>query len=206
MAQFGVVTLKKFQRGERIGTLSLILCTVVLAGFIALFSAASALNNSLLNTVAWSTAPPLLVVGAAVAAYCNIKFGGGITRMIKKYVTEVFVENAAALRPEKNSLSFAIEAYESSVEISVNGGKEKIVFDFSPFKKFTSSRRNAVLEIISNKLTFAFCRLYERGGTYVSVDYFLKNGFAKKPGKRIPVIVDGVPDPRAMKLYLKEKS
>ena len=204
MAQFDLEKLKKYQRGERVGTVALFFCAAVFFAFAALLIVARARESAVLNVVAWAAAPPLLVAGAAVAAYCNLKFGCGITAMIKKYVTETLIENAHALRPEKTSLSFEIGADETSVQISVNGGKERIVFDFSPFGKFTLSRRAAAMSAVADKLNSTFIKLYERGSAYSSVEYRIING-KKKAGKPVPVIVDGKPDLRAFKACLKSK-
>ena len=205
MAQFDSEKIKKYKKGELWGNIALIFCAAVLVYFIVVFTLSWVQNNAVLQTVVWVTAAPLMVIGVSVAAYCNLKFGNGITEMIKKYVTEVFIENASAMHPDKSSLSFFIEISDTCVIISVNGFKEKIIFDFSVFGRFTLARKSAAVTIISDKLTATFCKLYERGTTYKSVDYREKAGTSRKSGKTVPIIVNGVPDKRAMKSYIKNR-
>lgn len=205
MAQLDAQRIKKLKTGERIGIAATVFCGLVLVYFVVAFSIAFSTGNFVLQTVVWATAPALLVVGIAVAAYCNLKFGGDLDKTIKNFVTETFIENAALMHPERNSLSFFIEIKESIVEISVNGYKEKIIFDFSDFGKFSPMRKLTISKAITDRLNATFCRLFERGASYKSVDYREQVSSKKKAGKLVPVIVDGVPDKKSYKYYLKNK-
>ena len=205
MAQLDAEKIKKLKKGEAVGTAALVFCGAVLIYFIALFSTAAVRGDALLQTIVWSTAPALMVLGIAVSAYCNIRYSNEIEKLIKSYVVSVFVENAEAMHPERKSLSFFITIEGTSAVITVNGYNEKIICDFSAFKKLSISRKATVLNIIADTLSDTFCRLYERGATYTSVDYREKDGLRRKSGKTVPVIMNGVPERRAANHYLKSK-
>lgn len=205
MAEFNNEKIKKLQRGELLGTLFTYLCGAVLVYSFTLIIISLAKDNVLLQTLALATGIPLMAICIAVAAFCNLKYGRALDREIKQYVVDVFVENAAAMHPEKRSLSFFVESDETSVAITVNGYKDRIIFDFSVFGKLRATRKLTVLTIIDQTLCSTFCRLYERGIEFTSVDYREKSGTRRNSGKTVPVIVDGVPDKKIYKNYLKTK-
>lgn len=205
MAELDRQKIKKLKRGELVGTIATVFCGLVLAYFTVLFSISIAQSDQPLQTLVWATAPALMIVGIAVSAFCNLKYGVAIDREIDRYVMQVFVDNAAAMHPERTSLSFFIALNGNAVELTVNGYKEKIVFDFSAFGKLSLARKATVLNVISGRLNSTFCRLYERGVHFTSVDYREKSGTRRKSGRTVPVIVDGVPDKTAMKLYRKNR-
>ena len=204
MAEFNRDQISKLKKGERIGTVATCFCGAVLIYFIVCFPIAYFKEIALLETIVWATAAPLMAVGIAISAFCNLKFGRDIDKAIKKYVVEVFVENAAAMHPERDSLSFFLAINGNCVEVTVNGYKEKIVFDFSVFGRFSAARKIAALNAITERLCATFCRLYERGSDFKSVNYLEKSN-RRKAGKTVPIIADGKPDVRAMKTYLKSK-
>ncbi len=205
MAQLDARRIKKLKAGEKTGIAATVFCGAVLVYFAVGFALGRTSGNTAFLTVLWATAPALLVLGIAVSAYCNLKFGNELDKIIKEFVTETFVENAALMHPEKNSLSFFIEIFESGAEISVNGYKEKIIFDFSDFGKLSAVRKMTISKAITDRLNATFCRLSERGANYKSVDYREKVGSKKKAGKLVPIIAGGVPDKKAYKYYLKNK-
>lgn len=205
MAILNAEKIKTLRKGELVGTVATVFCAVVVVYFAVGFSLSVAKELDTLQTVVLITAPLLLISGAAVAAFCNLKYGKQIEKLIDKYVTEIFIENAALMHPEKQSLSFLVSAAENRVEVTVNGYKDKIVFDFSVFGKLRAMRRLSCLNIVESRLSFTFCRLYERGANYTAVEYREKDISRNKTGKAIPVIVNGVPEVRAMKNYLKNK-
>ena len=198
MAQFDRDKIKRAERGELIGNIASIFCGAVFIYFIVMFAISWATGNELLKTVLWATAPALMAIGIAVSAYFNLTSGKALEREIKKYVTSTFVENAALMHPDKESLTFYLNTVGKTVEITVNGHKDKIVFDFSEFSRFGAARKMSVTKIIILKLSATFCRLYERGAEYKSVQY-------SRGGKTVAIIGGGVPDKRIMKNYLKNK-
>ena len=201
MAQLNEDKIKRAERGELIGNIASIFCGVVFVYFIVLFAVVWATDNGVLKTVLWSTAPALMAMGIGVAAYFNLTSGRALEREIKKYVTQVFVENAQLMHPDKDSLSFRFDTVGKTVEITVNGYKDKITFDFSTFRRFGAMRKMSVMKIISDKLSATFCRLFERGFSFKSVEYSRYG----KSNKKIAVIANGVPDKKIMKNYLKTK-
>lgn len=205
MARPDAQRIKKLKTGERLGVVATVFCGAVLVYGIVMFVLSLTRDDALLQTVLWSTAPALLVLGVAAAAFCNLKFGGELDRITEDFVRDTFIENAALMHPERSSLSFFIEIKDSTAEISVNGYKEMIIFDFSDFGKLSLFRKMTISKAITDRLTCTFCRLYERGATYKSVDYREKVSAKKKTGKLIPVIIDGVPEKKSYKYYLKNK-
>lgn len=203
MAALDNEKIKKLVKGERWGKVATVFCAVVLAYFAVTFSVGAATGNGTLQTVSWATAAPLMIIGIALAAFFNLNYGAKADREIINYVLNVFIENAALMHPERNSLSFFTEVKDGFAYVSVNGYKERITFDFSAFGKLNLSRKVTILDAITNRIIFTFCRLYDRGASYKSVD--LKQTGGRKNKKPVPVIVDGVPDKRAYKQYLKNK-
>lgn len=194
--------IKKFRRGEAVGTAATVFCAAVLVYFIICFSVAETTDNRTLLIVTLISAPVLLVAGIAVAAFCNIKFGNAADKAIKKYVLDVFVENAALMHPEKKSLSFVIGFADGNPEIQVNGFKEKIVFDFLEIR-LSFLRKTRVLTEIETRLIKTFCRLYERGSEYSDVSFSERAGTRRKSGAATFIIKNGEPDKKAYKIYLK---
>lgn len=199
------VEIKKLKRGEIIGNIATAFCAVVLVYFLAGFSSAYALDMTNLKIIVSATSGGLIAAGIAVAAYCSIKFGGAIERLIGSYVRDVFVENAANMHPERDSLTFYLKLTESRMEIKVNNFKELIVFDFSAFGKLSAMRKMNIFSAVETRLTVSFIRLFERGGKYDSVSYSIQNGSRRKKGKTIFIIENGNPEKHSMKLYMKNK-
>lgn len=204
MAQLDAARIKKLKTGELTGFIATGFCAAVLVYAIVMFSLFMT-GREELGVVLWSTAPALMALGLSIAAFCNIKFGGEIEKLIKSYILDVCVENAALMHPERNSLTFFIELGDSDVRLTVNGYKEAIVFDFSAFGKLSLTRKMAVMRILTERLCVTFCRLYERGAKYKSVEYIEKSSSLKKSGKVIHIISDGVPDKKSYKIYLKNR-
>ncbi len=201
MEDLNAEKIKKLKRGEAVGTAATVVCGGVTAAFIVCFSIAQTQDIFTLRMISIILMPVLLVASVAVAAYCNLKFGRQLDGLIRNYVRDVLIENAALMHPDRNQLSFGVSVFETSAEIKVNNFKETIRFDFSAFGKLSVSRKSAVSEAIAKRLNATFCRLYERGVNYNSVSYFLANG--NKKSKVVYVIKDGQPEKRAYKMYLK---
>lgn len=205
MAQLDREMIKKLETGELWGIIATVFCGVVFVYFITMFTLSWATGDNLIKIIMWSTATPLMAAGIAAAAYCNIKFGKDIDRQINEYVLQVFVENAALLHPEKDSLTINVSTVGKTVEVSVNAYKEKIEFDFSAFKRFSAMRRMTVLKFITERISATFCRLFERGITYKSVEYRHFDRAKNKAGRPVRVISAGYPDKKIMKNYLKNR-
>lgn len=186
---------KKLRRGELCGTASAVFCGAILIYFAVLFPLGGALRLTALIS-----APVMLTAGIALSAFCTVRYGGAIEKHIKRYIRDVFAENAQALHPEKKSLTFRVTAEASCFTVAVNGYKENIVLDFSALGRLMPMRRAFVAGEIQNCLTSAFLKLYERGGEYTDVAFE-----EKRSGKTVPVIKDGIPDKKALKRYLKNK-
>lgn len=203
MAELNAEKLKRLTRGEFAGNVALAVCGAVFVLFIIGFSVGRAYGLAELSLVSLIAAPVLMIAAAAVSAYCNIKFGGETDRLIKQYILDVFVENAALMHPERNSLIFNISIDSTRAVIKVNGYNEKIAFDFSAFGKLSAMRKLAVITAIENRLCVTFCRLSERGAIYSSVSY--TENADKKKSKVVYIIENGAPDKKAMKIYRKNK-
>ena len=144
-----------------------------------------------------------LSIFAAVAAVCNLKYGRAIDKIIKNYVRDVFIENAALMHPERDSLTYYISNDGWEFSIKANNFKERIIFDFSAFGKLSAIRKSSVTTTIIERLEWSYCRLYERGGTYKTVSYaVIKSG---KQGKTFNIIENGTPDKKAYKDYKKQQ-
>lgn len=194
--------IKKLVRGETVGNIATAFCAAALIYFAACYSVGVSMQISALKTAALISGPALLLCGIAVAAFCNIKYGGELERTLKEYVRSVLLENAALLHPERDSLTFYVCVGENSAELKVNNFKEKVNFDFSAFKKLSAMRKSAVSAQICERLTVTFVKLAaERGAEYKSVFYVARTG--AKDGKPVPVIENGKPEKRAYKIYLK---
>lgn len=205
MTQLDRDKIKKLRTGEILGTAALVFCGAVLIYFVVMFALTWGRDYGVLNIIMWSTAPALMAAGIVAAAFCNIKYGGDMERVLTAYIVDVFVENAALMHPEKSSLSFTVTLLADSVEVSVNNYKDKISFDFSVFGKLSASRKMTVARIITDRLGATFCRLCERGVSFTSVEYREYDAKRNKAGKLISVIKDGVPENKILKRYLKNK-
>lgn len=204
MVEVNLQRIKKLKRGELAGTVATVFCGVALVYFIIGFSVGTALDIPALRLSTLIAAPLLMAAGAVVAAFCNVKFGGALDKLLKDYVREVFIENAALMHPERDSLTFYILAENSFAEIKVNSYKEKIIFDFSPFGRLSAMRRSFIANAVVDKLSQTFVKLtVERGAKYKSVGYVATSG--RKKGKQIFIIVNGEPEKRALKNYLKSR-
>jgi len=206
MANVDARQIKKYKLGELAGNIALVFCGVVLAWFIIGFSIARTQEIKPLELATLISSPILMCLGVAAAAYCNLKYGAALTKAIRKFVVDTFVENAQLMHPERPSLTFNITVDGNAADLQVNGYKEKIKFDFSAFGKLTLSRRVGALNEIENKLTSTFCRLFERGAKYSDVSYTERATSRRKSGKPVYIIKDGQPDKAAYKIYLKNKA
>ncbi len=194
----------RLKRGELIGIIATAVCGAALAYFAICFSIATVYDMFALKLSTLIAAPLIMVVSAAIAALCNLKYGKQLDALIENYVKEVFIENAAAMHPERNSLTFYCYVGNDNAEIKVNGFKEKIVFDFSAFKKLSLAKKSVVGSAITNRLTTTFCRLVnERNLNYNTVSYIART--PKKAGKEIFIIKNGAPDKKALKYYYKTR-
>lgn len=204
MAQLNAEKIKKLKKGELIGTIALVACTLILAAFVVVFSVAQSMDMPALRLASLIAAPILMAAGVGVAAYCNIRFGGETERLINNYVLDVFTENAAQMHPERDSLTFNIYVVGDRAEIKVNNYNEKIVFDFSAFGRLSPMRKLTVVTAIENRLCAAFCRLVtERGAKYISVSYVERN--ERRKTKPVYIIQQGVPDKKALKNFYKNR-
>lgn len=195
--------IKKLRTGEITGIVATYLCGAVLAFFVIGIAISSVQKLETLQLVTIIVSAVLMAIFATTAAVCSIKFGGALDKAIKKYILDVCVENAAKLHPERQSLSFYIESEGSTAELTVNGYKEKIIFDFTPIGRISFMRRAFIVSEIETRLCVTFCRLYNRGATYTDV------GFAERKDKKKRkidfIIKDGTPDKKAYRYYLKNK-
>ena len=205
MANLDKEKINKLKKGELLGTVATAFCGVVAAAFIVCYAIANTQNIHAMELACLIAAPILIAIGAAVAAFCNIRFGGELERTIKNYVREICIENAALFHPERNSLSFYIGVEQTAVCLQVNGYKDKIVFDFSDFGKFTLTRKVSALTAVENRLSATFCKLWERGAKYTEVCFAEREGTRRKSGKIMYIIKNSQPDPKTHKNYLKNK-
>ena len=205
MAEINAEKLKKYKRGELAGNIALVFCGAVLVYFAVCFSVARVQGIKTLEVATLISAPILMVAGVAVAAFCNLKYGAAVNSLIKGYVLETCVENAALLHPEKLNLKFNLSLDGKSVILQTEGAnrKERIDFDFSAFGRFGFSRKVACLNEIENRLTATFCRLYDRGSRYNDVCFTERADTRRKSGKPVYIIKGGVPDKNSYKIYLK---
>lgn len=203
MADLDRDKIKKLKRGEAVGYVFAAVCIAAVIYFIVCFSIAQVKDLYSLRLAVLISAPIILLLGASVSAYCNLVYGRELDRQISKYIREVFIENAAAMHPERNSLTFHFLFEDSTLEMKTNGYTEKVIFDFSPFGKLSALKISSITSECINRLTTTFCRLFDRGAGYIEVGYvFDRNG---KKGKECKIISGGIPDGKAYKDYIKTK-
>lgn len=195
--------IKKLRRGELVGIAALVFCGLVCAYFIICFSVAQALDLYALRLSTLIAAPVLLAAGVGVAAFCNIKFGGAIEKIIADHVQSVFIDNAALMHPERDSLTYYISPVtpDGALNIKTNNFKETINFDFSAFGKLSPARKSGINSAVVDRLCTTFMRLYARGRQYGSVAYRVEKG--AKSGRTVYIIENGEPDSKAYKKFLR---
>ena len=192
----------KIKRGELMGIICLAAAAAGLVFFAACYPTARVKDSDSLLLVSYIVSPVLIALGGGGAAFCNVKFGGDADRLISKYIIDVCLENPQVLHPERDSLTFFIGFEGCTFTIRANGYKESLVFDFSAFKRISIARRAAIASELGNRLIVTFCKLYERGAKYKDVNFTVEGSKKKKV---VPIIVDGVPDKKSFKMYLKNK-
>ena len=195
--------IKKIKLGELMGSLCLAVAAAGVILFAALYSVARVKDLSTLLIISYIIPPVLIALGAAGAAFCNIKYGGDADKLISRYILDICLENPQILHPERDSLTFYISVEDCTFSMHANGYKESLVFYFSAFKKLSLSRRAAIAAEIGNRLTVSFCRLYERGAKYREVNFTVEGS---KKNRVVPIITGGVPDKKSFKIYLKNKN
>ena len=194
--------IKKLKKGELWGLIALSFAGISCVAAIVFFALAIARPDDGFRIYGSILCAPLSIF-AAVAAVCNLKYGRAIDKIIKNYVRDVFIENAALMHPERDSLTYYISNDGWEFSIKANNFKERIIFDFSAFGKLSAIRKSSVTTTIIERLEWSYCRLYERGGTYKTVSYaVIKSG---KQGKTFNIIENGTPDKKAYKDYKKQQ-
>lgn len=202
MPNLNTEEIKKLKKGELAGFIAAGLAGAVLVALGVLLIIAVVREDGDLRLCAMLLCLPVGVF-SLVAAICNLKYGRAIDRIIKNYVRDVFLENAALMHPERDSLTYYISNDGREFSIKANNFKERIIFDFSAFGKLSLVRRSSIMTAIIERLEWTYCRLYERGGTYKSVSYAaIKDG---KQGKTFNIIENGEPDKKAYKDYKKQR-
>lgn len=205
MADIDARKIKILRRGEIAGTAFTILSGLAVVYFAAMFIVGTARNDAALENLALYSGLPALAVFAAISAVCYLKFGVAMDREIVKYTLSVMIENAARLHPERSNLSFTVQTKGAVVEVAANKYNDKLVIDFTPFGKAGPARRAAYSDAVTDRITYTFLRLYDKGGDYKSVDFRIVSPDGRKYGKTVPVITDGKPDKNAYKDYLKNR-
>lgn len=202
MPNLNTEEIKKLKKGELWGLIALSFAGISCVAAIVFFALAIARPDDGFRIYGSILCAPLSIF-AAVAAVCNLKYGRAIDKIIKNYVRDVFIENAALMHPERDSLTYYISNDGWEFSIKANNFKERIIFDFSPFGKLSAIRKSSVTTTIIERLEWSYCRLYERGGTYKTVSYaVIKSG---KQGKTFNIIENGTPDKKAYKDYKKQQ-
>ncbi len=202
MPNLNTEEIKKLKKGELWGLIALSFAGISCVAAIVFFALAIARPDDGFRIYGSILCAPLSIF-AAVAAVCNLKYGRAIDKIIKNYVRDVFIENAALMHPERDSLTYYISNDGWEFSIKANNFKERIIFDFSAFGKLSAIRKSSVTTTIIERLEWSYCRLYERGGTYKTVSYaVIKSG---KQGKTFNIIENGTPDKKAYKDYKKQQ-
>ena len=202
MPNLNTEEIKKLKKGELWGLIALSFAGISCVAAIVFFALAIARPDDGFRIYGSILCAPLSIF-AAVAAVCNLKYGRAIDKIIKNYVRDVFIENAALMHPERDSLTYYISNDGWEFSIKANNFKERIIFDFSAVGKLSAIRKSSVTTTIIERLEWSYCRLYERGGTYKTVSYaVIKSG---KQGKTFNIIENGTPDKKAYKDYKKQQ-
>ncbi len=202
MPNLNTEEIKKLKKGELWGLIALSFAGISCVAAIVFFALAIARPDNGFRIYGSILCAPLSIF-AAVAAVCNLKYGRAIEKIIKNYVRDVFIENAALMHPERDSLTYYISNDGWEFSIKGNNFKERIIFDFSAFGKLSAIRKSSITTTIIERLEWSYCRLYERGGTYKTVSYaVIKSG---KQGKTFNIIENGTPDKKAYKDYKKQQ-
>lgn len=195
---------KKLIRGEIAGTVFTAVCGISLVYFIICFTTARILDNSVLQLTVLISAPIIMSVSALAAAFCNLKFGAALDKIMSARVREALVKNAALMHPERSSLTFFCAVENDRATLKVNGYKEEIIINFEDFGKLSFTRKAEILSAIEARISVTFCRLcIERGSKYENVDVTPVTG--RKKGKAVFIIKNGEPQKHAVKIYLKSK-
>ena len=193
MPNLNTEEIKKLKKGELWGLIALSFAGISCVAAIVFFALAIARPDDGFRIYGSILCAPLSIF-AAVAAVCNLKYGRAIDKIIKNYVRDVFIENAALMHPERDSLTYYISNDGWEFSIKANNFKERIIFDFSAFGKLSAIRKSSVTTTIIERLEWSYCRLYERG--------VIKSG---KQGKTFNIIENGTPDKKAYKDYKKQQ-
>lgn len=202
MPNLNTEEIKKLKKGELWGLIALSFAGISCVAAIVFFALAIARPDDGFRIYGSILCAPLSIF-AAVAAVCNLKYGRAIDKIIKNYVRDVFIENAALMHPERDSLTYYISNDGWEFFIKANNFKERIIFDFSAFGKLSAIRKSSITTTIIERLEWSYCRLYERGGTYKTVSYaVIKSG---KQGKTFNILENGTPDKKAYKDYKKQQ-
>lgn len=191
--------IRKFKKLEFISVLLYIFCAGVTLFFVIAYLCARRYDVKTLQLICLILCPVLCTIGTFASAILSYAVMSKFTKEIKRFVLEVFVENAHLMHPDKKSLSFDISFNDAIVEIGVNGYKEKIIFDLSPLKKLSFTQKRIILSEIQTMLIVAFCRLVDGGSTYADVDYAINK-------RKVKIITGGLADKRAYRVYLKNRN
>lgn len=202
MADVNTEEIKKLRKGELLGLIATIAAGITLIALGVLLIIAAVREDSVLRLCALLLCLPVGIF-SLIAAVCNLKYGRALDRTVKNYVQDGFIENAALMHPERDSLTYYVSGDGLKFYVKTNNFKEQIIFDFSAFGKLSAVRRASVFTAIVERLSATYCRLYERGGKYKSVSYaVIKKG---KQGKTVFIIENGEPEKKTYKHYVKQK-
>lgn len=203
MSNLNTEEIKRFKKGEFCGLLATVGAGVACIELIVFLSVAIALSRIDLRIYALGVCIPLMGVFALLATVFNLKYGKALDRIINNYVRDIFVENAALMHPERDSLTYYISNDGRQFFVKANNFKELITFDFSAFGKLSAVRKATITTAIIERLGTTYCRLMERGGKYKTVSYaVIKNG---TQSKTVNIIENGAPDKKIYKNYLKQQ-
>lgn len=202
MVTLDEVKTAKVKRGKIAETVFLAAACAGLIFFAAAYPVTRAKNLHNFTVAVCILSAVLVGAGAAGAAACDLKYGRLSDRIIRHYIIGVCLEKPELLHPERDSLTFTICSEGLTFTLGANGYKEKLIFDFSPFKRLSPMKKSAIADEIGLRLIVTFCTLYGRGGQYKDVAYRYEGA---KKGKGVPVIVGGTPDKKSYKLYLKNR-
>lgn len=203
MAYLDEEKIKKLKRGETAGHIAAALCGVVLVYFISAFAAAQAFGLHILRLVTLIVSPILAAICIVIFAYCKVKYGSPVKKIISDYIRSVLAENASLLHTNRSSLTFFIDVTGSKVNLKVNAYKEKIIFDFSSLGKLSFFRKGYIVTELITRLAAMFFGLYEQGANFKSIDFSVATSDKPETGD---IIVDGKPEKNAYEKYLKKKT